>query len=529
LNITLSDSGSGELYTIKVLLVDDEKDLLEIGQAFLESDHEMSVVTSSSASQALELIKLQEFDVVVSDYQMPGKDGIQLLKEIRALGNKIPFILFTGRGREEVVIEALNNGADFYLQKGGDPASQFAELINTIKHAYSKKQGEHDLIMSVERYRSLFENSVDGVMLTTFDGSILSANPSACQMFGMTEQDLQSSDLEKIMVKDEIWDLVHRKGKMGGTTKGVFTFRRKDSVTFVGDATFGFFIDLQGNGKVSMIVRDITEKNSKELKLKASEQRYRRLFETAQDGILIVDYKSELIIDANKFILDLTGYSLEATLNRNLWELGFMRDKELADSAFSELKKTGHVRYEDIPLKRNNGDIIPVEFISNVYMVGDTKIIQCNIRDIRERYLLDQKILELARIVASSYSAVIGEDARGTVTSWNNGAERMFGYSADEIIGQSISLLSSPGSVDDSLDLLPQVLKGGFIKDHETSRLRKDGTSINVTLSISPINDENGKIVGVSTIANHNTERKPADDSTALVKDLETDLNSSPT
>ena len=138
------------------------------------------------------------------------------------------------------MIEALNNGADFYLQKGGDPASQFAELINTIKHAYSKKQGEHDLIMSVERYRSLFENSVDGVMLTTFDGSILSANPSACQMFGMTEKDLQSSDLEKIMVKDDIWDLVHRKGKMGGTTKGVFTFRRKDSGTFVGDATFGF-------------------------------------------------------------------------------------------------------------------------------------------------------------------------------------------------------------------------------------------------------------------------------------------------
>lgn len=278
-----------------------------------------------------------------------------------------------------------------------------------------------------------------------------------------------------------------------------------------------------------MIVRDITEKNSKELKLKASEQRYRRLFETAQDGILILDHESELIIDANKFILDLTGYSLEATLNRNLWELGFMRDKELVDSAFSELKRTGHVRYENIPLKRNNGDIIPVEFISNVYMVGDTKIIQCNIRDIRERYLLDQKILELARIVASSYSAVIGEDVNGTVTSWNNGAERMFGYSADEIIGQSISLLSSPGSVDDSLDLLPKVLKGGFIKDHETSRSRKDGTSINVSLSISPINDENGKIVGVSTIANHNTERKSADGSTALVKDLETDLNSSPT
>jgi PAS domain S-box-containing protein len=207
-------------------------------------------------------------------------------------------------------------------------------------------------------------------------------------MFGMNEKDLQRSDLENIVVKDEIWDLAHRKGKMGGTTKGEFTFRRKDGGTFAGEATFGFFIDLQGNGKVSMIVRDITEKNCSEERLKASEQRYRRLFETAQDGILILDYDSELIIDANKFILDLTGYPLEMTLSRNLWELGFIKDRDLAESAFSELKRNGHVRYENIPLKRNNGEIIPVELVSNFYLVEETKIIQCNIRDISERYLI---------------------------------------------------------------------------------------------------------------------------------------------
>ena len=138
-------------------------------------------------------------------------------------------------------------------------------------------------------------------------------------------------------------------------------------------------------------------------------------------------------------------------------------------------------------------------------MVGGTKIIQCDIRDIRERYLLDQKILELARIVAFSYSAVIGKDVRGTVTSWNNGAERRFGYSADEIIGQSISLLSSPvpSTTVESPPTGPERRFHQRPRDLTTEEERNFDRRL---ISISPINDENGKIVGVSTIANHNTE-----------------------
>ena len=122
-----------------------------------------------------------------------------------------------------------------------------------------------------------------------------------------------------------------------------------------------------------------------ELSLDASESRYRRLFETAQDGILIIDEVSGKIIDANPFILRMTELELGEVIGKQLWELGFIEDKELSRNAFMALKKDGYVRYEDIPLRTKSGELLDVEFVSNTYQVNGTKIIQCNIRDITDR------------------------------------------------------------------------------------------------------------------------------------------------
>ncbi|MEI6294297.1 MAG: PAS domain S-box protein, partial [Methanomicrobiales archaeon] len=117
---------------LRILYVDDELSLLDLGKLFLEESGRFSVEIISSAPAALTLLNATKFDAIISDYQMPGMDGIQFLKSVRASGNAIPFILFTGRGREEIVIQALNEGASFYLQKGGEPEAQFAELAHKI-------------------------------------------------------------------------------------------------------------------------------------------------------------------------------------------------------------------------------------------------------------------------------------------------------------------------------------------------------------------------------------------------------------
>jgi CheY-like chemotaxis protein len=127
---------------ITVLYVDDEPGLLELGKFFLEEEQQFSVDIISSAPAALTLINTKNYDAIISDYQMPGMDGIEFLKKLRASGNTIPFILFTGKGREEVVIQALNEGADFYLQKGGEPVSQFTELAHKIRQAVQQRRAE---------------------------------------------------------------------------------------------------------------------------------------------------------------------------------------------------------------------------------------------------------------------------------------------------------------------------------------------------------------------------------------------------
>lgn len=127
---------------ISVLYVDDEAGLLEVARIYLQSTGEFSVDTVPSAELALEKLHQRTYDVIISDYQMPEMDGIQFLQKLRSEGNKTPFIIFTGRGREEVVIQALNSGADFYLQKGGEFKSQFAELQSKIKQATYRQRAE---------------------------------------------------------------------------------------------------------------------------------------------------------------------------------------------------------------------------------------------------------------------------------------------------------------------------------------------------------------------------------------------------
>lgn len=144
-----------------VLYVDDEPDLLELGKLLLEENGQFSVSPAESGAIALEMMKHQEFDAIISDYQMPECNGIRLLRHIRH-DSDIPFILFTGKGREEVVVEAINSGVDFYLQKGGDTEALFAELGHKISQAISRRSAEKALHRHLDLIR------LTSVMATQF-------------------------------------------------------------------------------------------------------------------------------------------------------------------------------------------------------------------------------------------------------------------------------------------------------------------------------------------------------------------------
>ena len=168
---------------LRVLYVDDEPTLLEISKLYLERGGSFVVDTLLSAPEALVRLNTVRYDAIISDYQMPEMDGIGFLKALRTNGNTTPFIIFTGRGREEIVIQALNNGADFYLQKGGEPKSQFAELSHKIRQAVSRKRAEEALQESETRFRLVFETLPIGLWLADKKGTPLMGNPAAQQIW----------------------------------------------------------------------------------------------------------------------------------------------------------------------------------------------------------------------------------------------------------------------------------------------------------------------------------------------------------
>ncbi len=128
-----------------------------------------------------------------------------------------------------------------------------------------------------------------------------------------------------------------------------------------------------------------SSRHSLELEPHVSELRYRRLFETAQDGILILDGLDGRIIDANPFLLDLLEYPFTSIIGLELWEIGLFEDIAANKAAFTRLQTEEYIRYENHPLRTKSGKVVAVEFVSNVYFVGRERVIQCNIRDISER------------------------------------------------------------------------------------------------------------------------------------------------
>ncbi len=159
--------------------------------------------------------------------------------------------------------------------------------------------------------------------------------------------------------------------------------------------------------------------------LKDSEARYRRLFETAQDGILILDAQTGMITDANPFLVELLGYSHAEVLGMALWDLGLFKDLEASKNAFRELQAAHYIRYDDMPLKTRDGQCINVEFVSNVYGVNSKKVIQCNIRDITQRKEAEQ---QKERFRQGQKMEAVGQLAGGLAHDFNNLLGVILGY-----------------------------------------------------------------------------------------------------
>jgi two-component system sensor histidine kinase DegS len=257
--------------------------------------------------------------------------------------------------------------------------------------------------------------------------------------------------------------------------------------------------------------------------LRRSELRYRRLFESARDGILILEPRTRKIVDANPFMSELLGYPHRQLVGKELWQIGLLKDEESSRRAFRRLERTGFIRYENLPLLSKNGHRRDVEFVSNLYQEGGHEIIQCNIRDITERIRYDNALhLSEERFRALFELGPIGVyscDLQGRIQEFNRCAARLWGREprindmAERYCGSYRMRLVNGTLLAHANCPMAKVINGSvpLVRDAEVQVERPDGTRITVIANIVPLKDAAGKVTGAINCIYDVTDRKAAD------------------
>lgn len=260
------------------------------------------------------------------------------------------------------------------------------------------------------------------------------------------------------------------------------------------------------NRRIALLEETLLEKERTAEALQYSEKRYRRLFESAKDGILILDADTGQVVDVNPFLIQLLGYSYEALYGQYIWELGVFKDIAASKDAFKALQDNEYIRYDDLPLETLDGKPIAVEFVSNVYLVDHSKVIQCNIRDITARKWAEVERKRLMAAIEQAGEAIVMTDAQGIIQFVNPAFERTTGYSRKEAVGQNPRILKSGEHDELFYRNLWDTISGGRTWAGRMVNKRKDGTLYTEETTISPVRDASGRIVNYVAVKRDITE-----------------------
>jgi PAS domain S-box-containing protein len=288
--------------SIRILVVDDDATILEIAKEFLGQVPDFTVDAELSPENALLVLSSDRYDAVVSDYQMPGLDGIQFLKHLRSQGNDIPFILLTGKGREEVAMEALNNGADFYLQKGSQATPLFAELTNMVRHSVERKRNGQAIRESEIKYRRLFNSNRDAILVWKLNnvGKLVDVNERACSLLSYSREELLEKDRADLIApeNDGMRYATKRMPAIDGEATVELTLISRTGERIPCAMTTNT-IEIQSVRHAISIVRDQRDKHRSDKEAEEREARFRAIFENSATGIALED-RDRTILECNR-------------------------------------------------------------------------------------------------------------------------------------------------------------------------------------------------------------------------------------
>ena len=501
--------------------VDDDPSILEISKLMLmDLESSLDIDNACCVDEAFKKLSTGHYDVVVSDYEMPQKNGLDFLKELRDKNNQIPFILFTGRGREDVAVKALNLGADNYLNKNGSPETVYCELADAINKTVERKKSRELLAKSESKYHALVENSLQGIsILLVAPLRLVFSNGAFGKILGYSSQELMSLSPEGIMglVYDEDRAVFFKRMEnrlRGEVAESCFEFRavRKDgSLTWL--SALANRVEFEGQPAVQGMFLDIDERKKTEELVRKSEIRHRELANSLPGIVFESKITGELEF-VNDKALEIAGYSQE-DFKKGLNVLQFLipEDRQKAMERIKQLLAGGgHVPAEYVFL-RKDGTTFPA-LITTTLRISETKVtgLRGFVIDITERKKVEleleqyNEVLERVGESIDAGLAVINKDYR---VVWANKRLMDLGVTPNKKCYETFNNL---GIIcpDCGVERIFQNNAPRDVREYKT--VNSKGEIVWVELRVTPLKDQKGVTMAALELAVPITERKKAEE-----------------